>query len=205
MINQELDFSFKGKRDYVQGTDMFNESARFLGSVFGSQIEYVEFIIHRMVSSNLTLQLYGRDEAPQLDARVVATLKFSTNAMLWEAHLIPSERQPKDRFPYDEFLVIEKCKIDLVTKSISFCSDSSPYSAVETLVAMNKALHLKLFPDLDTQWVFCRWDSHFYPLAENLYGVSINLKQALGTRLTKAEIILQGNILGYIYFSAKDK
>jgi len=69
---------------------------------------------------------------------------------------------------------------------------------------MTKALHLALLEKPEkTQWVFCRWHCTHWPLAQNLNGISIILKQALGSRLTRSWVTLHGNQIGQIDFSAK--
>ena len=205
MLTKELNFNFKGARDYINGTDILNASTRFLLDATGGVLEGVEFVIHRMTNSNLLLQLYNPDEVPRIDQSVVATFKFLSNEKRWDAHLTETGHIPSMRTPYDESLVVEQCKIDVEAKSACLHVEKLPYTAIETLVSMNKSLHLMLFPGLDKQWVFCRWDSPVWPIENNLQGVCITLKQALGTRLTKAEVAINGQVLGYIYFSARAK
>jgi hypothetical protein len=201
----ELDFSFKGARQYIQGPDIFDESVRLLREQAGDNLEFLEFVIHRMTDRNLYLTLYPAAQVPQLDAQDVAELKFTVSGQSWVARLTDTANQPASRRPYDETMVVEKCEIDEVERRIVFRRGETPYSMMETLVSMNKALHLKVFPDARGSWVFCQWNSPHWPLDESLNGVCIQLKQALGTRLTRAEVSLDDRVIGQMYFSARDK
>ncbi len=203
MKSYELNFSFKGARQYIQGPDIFNECVCLLQEQFNGTLEGVEFVIHRMTDSNLLLTVCNQEESHQPVAQAVAELRFKAGGKSLEALLVEKGGRPESRHTYDESLVVDRCDIDLQDRQIVFDGGEVPYSAMETLVSMNKALHLKVFPNLVGSWVFCRWSCPRWPLSDNLNGVRIQLIQALGTRLTRSEVSLEGNVLGHIYFSAR--
>jgi hypothetical protein len=199
----ELNFSYKGTRAYIQGPDMLNQCMTALTGNFPGNIENIEFTIHRMTGSNLFMRLYPRDSAPDSGEKDIAVLKFRAGDQSWQAILVDADTIPAERHPYDEAPVIEQCEIDEKARSIMFTGNEAPYSDIETLVSMNKALHQKLFPDTPGQWVFCGWRSARWPLETDFEGMRIQLVKALGTRLTDAEVGPAGEMLGSIYFSAR--
>ncbi len=203
MKSYELNFSFNGARQYIHGPDIFNECVRLLQEQFNGALEGVEFVIHRMTDSNLMLTVCEQEGSPQPVAQAVAEFRFKAGGKNWEALLVEKGGRPESRNAYDESLVVDRCDIDLQGRHVVLDRGEAPYSAMETMVSMNKALHLKVFPDLDGSWVFCRWSSPQWPLAESLSGVCIQLTQTLGTRLTRSEVSLDGKVLGHIYFSAR--
>jgi hypothetical protein len=200
----DLNFSYKGDRQYIQGPDIFNQCFRVLMEQTLDEVGNLEFAIHKMTDSNLTLMLYQKQQAPEVDSRDIAILKFSSCGRLWQANLINADTKPVDRVPYDENSIIELCEIDADARWIILKSGEAPYSDMETLVSMNKALHMKLFPQLQGSWVFCRWESPRWPLEGGMKSVCVRIVQTLGTRLTKSEVSFEGEVLGYIYFSARN-
>lgn len=205
MTKIALNFRYKGDRQYIHGTDMFNQCFKVLKEQTQGEIGNLEFAIHKMTDSNLSLILYQKQQAPEVDYRDIAILKFSSCGLLWQANLINADTKPTDRYSYDEASIIELCEIDETARYIFLNGGETPYSEIETLVSMTKALHLKLFPQLQGSWVFCRWESPRWPLGSgSMRSVSIRLMQAVGTRLTKSEVSLEGEVLGHIYFSARN-
>lgn len=204
MKNIDLAFCFKGTRQYVHGTDMLNQCTALLREKLGADLVQLDFVIHRMTDRNLRLSLYPAESAPDFDKLEIAGLKFSVADKYWDARLSDADDSPDCRNPYDEDVVVKLCSLDAVGRQI-ILQQEAPYSEIETLVAMTKALHQKIFTDLDGSWVFCRWRSPRWPFADSLKGASIQLTQALGTRLTRSEVSIDGEVLGHIYFSAKSK
>lgn len=199
----ELNFSFKGKRQYIQGPDIFNECANILKSQFRGALQDVEFVIHRMTDRDLVLVLHEEMSGAEPDALPMAQFSFHVAGQKWSCDLLELNGKPAARNEYDESLVVNLCDIDVSGRQIVLSRGAAPFSAMETLVSMNKAMHQLVFPEIEGSWVFCRWSSPVWPLAQGLHGVCIQLIQALGTRLTRSQVSLNGQVLGHIYFSAR--
>jgi hypothetical protein len=203
MNDLNLKLVLKGERNYVHGTTMFDEVVRLLSDVGCKQLNAVEFLIHKMTSANLKLVVEPyREVSPVSDD--IALIRFVVNGQSMQACVKLQEGMPETRMPYDESAVTNRCEINVANRSIRLLNDGFGFSPIEVLVSMNKALHLAVLDKpADTSWVFCRWDSPAWPLLAGLSGVTITLKQTLGTRLTRADVELAGQLLGQIYFSAK--
>jgi hypothetical protein len=202
MKNVDLGVCFKGTRQYVHGTDMLNKSAALLIQELGTSLEQLDFVIHSMTDRSLCLNLDPTEYAVEFQASDVAELKFLAGGHAWVARLSEMHGTPACRYPYDEDVVGARCSLDVQEREIVL-SDDAPYSKIETLVAMTKSLHQAKFPGTVGSWVFCRWSSPVWPIAQNLNGVRIQLAQVLGTRLTRSVVSLNGQTLGDIYFSAR--
>lgn len=202
MKNVDLGVCFKGARQYVHGTDMLNKSVALLTQELGTSLEQLDFVIHRMTDRNLCLNLDSAEDAVEFQASDVAELKFFVGGHAWVARLSEMHDTLVCRYPYDEDIVVTRCHLNVQERQIVL-TDDAPYSKIETLVAMTKLLHQATFQDTAGNWVFCRWSSPFWPLAQGLNGVRIQLVQALGTRLTRSVVSLNGQTLGDIYFSAR--
>ncbi|AXQ49176.1 hypothetical protein ACLPJF_07910 [Pseudomonas vlassakiae] len=204
MERYPLDIGFKGERNYIQGPDMLNQAMQIIQINRLGEIRDIEFFIQRMTSQHLQLEIEQAEASRSSSPDDVAVIKFTIGEERLFARLTTAPGAPQARVPYDESLVTRHCQINTVDRSIRLAEDSSGHSSIEKLVSMNKALHLALLekPD-DTQWVFCRWDSAGWPLPEDLNHAEVVLKQTLGSRLTRADVMLNECQLGQIYFSAK--
>ncbi len=204
MEQYPLNLTFKGDRTYIHGTSMLDESTRILNRVFQGEVSMLEFMIHKMTNTNLLLELYDLKSCHSPIKDDIAITRLVINGQLILGRICSTSGQPNKRSPYNEAEIVGLCEINFAEKKVLLLSDISTYSAIEILVAMNKALHIQtLEKPVDSSWVFCRWDSPKWPLPASLSGVTISIKQALGSRLTKSEVCLNGAILGNIYFSAK--
>src|SRR5690606_31235295 len=97
--------------------------------------------------------------------------------------------KPSKRTNYDESVITALCHYDDERRLVSLTGQPN-LNAIETLIAMNKALHLRLLPVQTAQWVFARWESKYWPIESNLAGAQIQIVQTLGNHLTKSEICL---------------
>ncbi|MGE8567007.1 hypothetical protein D3C85_953570 [compost metagenome] len=202
MNDRRLKLVFKGARNYVQGATMFDEAVRLLAEAGYNQLVDVKFLIHEMTSVNLRLVVEQYQDNVAADS--VAIMRFTADGQPMQARIVPDDGAPDVRVPYDESMIVNCCQIDSAARSIQLARDSSGFSQIEVLVSMNKALHLAVLEKpAQTSWVFCRWDGSAWPLPTDLSGLTIRLKQTLGTRLTRADVGMGQETFGQIYFSAK--
>jgi len=199
-----LKIGFKGERNYIQGTEMLDQAMHIIRQNGVIEIRDLEFIIQRMATHHLQLEIERAEGARKVGNDDVAVIKFTAGEERLLARIMAAPGTPQDRVPYDESLVTRYCQINSANRSIRLAEDCSGHSSIERLVSMNKALHLAVLEKpADTQWVFCRWDSPSWPLPEDLNHATIIVRQTLGSRLTRADVMLNDGQLGQIYFSAK--
>jgi len=75
----------------------------------------------------------------------------------------------------------------------------SPFSFIETVVAMKKRLMESLFPDVEGKWVFTRID--LPALCEANTNLIIAFKHNMNFRILKSDILVDGEKVGDLYFS----
>lgn len=202
MIKKTISFTFKDARTYIQGPDMLNKTLEVLHNEHKDEpITSLRFAIHRMTGQylDLTIQENPENNEPH---DCIATLSYQTSKSRYLARLTENPAVPTERVPYDEQSLISLCTINKEDKKISLLSPS-PFSFVETVVSMNKALHLATIPEATGKWVFCRWESSESTNVLKPNSIEIKLKQTLGTRLTCSEVFCQNELLGKVYFSSK--
>ena len=192
-----LDLRFKGARSYVHGTDMLNAAIRELTSGGAPQpVEKLVFVINRMTARNLDLVV---DEAQPPGLSPVASVRFERDGARRHAILVERPEPPRGRYAYDEDLLRACCRVDLAGRAIVLGGES-PFTPIETIVAMTKALHLALFPGT-AGWLFSRLEAPYWPPARFDVGVTVALAQSVGTRLTKSQVSLGRETLARVYFS----
>ncbi len=196
MIEKDVKFQFKGSRNYVQGPDIFNEILTFFSS---EEISDLQLNIYKVIRSQICKAYFSNSESQirnieQYEAQ--CTLKVN-GELTWVRIVSKSDNQAAIiSYPYDEEKVLSLCKVYDNTINLL---EKSPYTFIETVVAMNKYLHQCLFQSVEGRWLFVRLD-----LPKVLYDrdcISVVLKHNLNYRLTKSEIHLKNIVIGEIYFS----
>jgi hypothetical protein len=202
MTSKTLLFDFKGQRNYVHGTDMLNQTFAAVCEVLHvSSISDMRFTIMRMTSHNLVAET-GSDEVAHDPNQLVATLGFSALGRRWMTAIKEDSSTPETRRAYNEEFVTEVCRFEFDSAAI-IQFEKSPFTVIETIVAMTKALHTRHFADAPGRWVFCRFDSVAWPLEPDARGLKVMFRNAIGTRLTRCEVSYPDIVFGDVYFSAK--
>jgi len=194
---KQIAFRFKGTRDYIHGTDMFNvmmaesRSALTRNNIHLTIHDFVRTSICQLV---ITTSKESLNEMKDIAARCQLDLDGVT-------HWIGIAKDGKnnvsgERYTYDESRIISLCSMDgdgIVLDGLS------PFSFIETVVAMNKHLHQQLFPEAIGKWIFTRLDlPQFCDVRENL---ALRFRHNMNFRLTKSEIEVDGRTVGDIFFS----
>jgi len=185
-----LSFKFKGNRNYVHGTDMFNALKNHVDFNEATQIALT---IYQILRNNADLHRLGGTEGIPKDAVAVLRVKKEGNQ---EAYVLLGNSTPiSDSYPYDEAIFRRICSIS--DKAISL-KKNSPYSFIETVVAMFKKLLQTLYPNLQGKWLFThiQLDS-FNEVSENLKIIHTH---NLANKLMKGDILYGHKKLGQIQF-----
>lgn len=183
---------FRGSRDYLHGTDLFQHVAARLPLVaplsarFHSPIRKVPELF----------ELSDRETTEGWPALFVMGLGPESRTIgLRETRMSPSHR-----FPYDESDVVTNAAIEGSSPVIS-SSASIKFTFIERAVALQKKLlNEVLAPDI--KWWFVRLDLKFVPPI-TVGRLELKLTQHLGVRIAKSEICEGGRVLGDIYFSGE--
>ena len=195
---EAIEFQYKGERDYIHGTDMFNRMI-VAPTATGATISNIRFTVHDFVH-NAVCQLYSSTDKQVLQEiqNIRARCQFKVaDSNHWLALTeLPGESAASGRYAYDEDRVIGLCRRDGESLSLT---QQSPFTFIETIVAMNKHLHQLLFPELPGKWIFTRIDLDAYcDIRESL---TLQLKHNMSNRLTKSAILVNQQQVGELYFS----
>ena len=193
-----LEFGYKGKRDYLQGPDMYNAIIEYVRRVAPQHLRGpVKMVMHDF-SHNQCDMVYsiGKDRCPRPDN---ARLEFyiSDNISGW---LKETDRLVLARRPYPEEEIVEKSRIE--GQTILVVSDALfSFSAIEVLVSLTKRLHL-IVRSGAARWAITRLELQRPLENSDSELLQVELLQTLGNRLTKSAVRIGNVPLGHIFFSA---
>lgn len=193
---REIEFQFKGARNYIHGTDMFNT---MLSTCPSEALSNIRFTVHDFVRTPVC-RLYLADSMDELNAvtDIRARCQFEVNgATRWLALTQGAgDATTGGRYGYDEERITSLCSVAGEGIALGL---QSPFTFIETVVAMNKHMHEQLFPEVQGKWIFTRIDlAAFCSARENL---SLQFRHNMNFRLTKSDILVNGSKAGDIYFS----
>ena len=191
-----MDLGFKGTRDYLHGTDLYDGTLQALQRVAsGFAHGRLRMVIHEFARRQCDL-VYATGAAPcprPEAARAEFWLSGGVSAWLTE-----SARPVTRRRPYPEHEITAGSRIDGTT---IHAGGAPSFSPVEVLVTLTKELHLAL-RGRDRRWAFTRLELE-RPLEDtDVASLQIELLQALGNRLTRCVVRIAREPLGHIFFSA---
>ncbi len=193
---REIEFQFKGARNYIHGTDMFNA---MVSSYPSAGMNNIRFTVHDFVyTPACRLYLGNSKEALNEVADIRARCQFRVDGQTrWLALTqCAGDATSGGRYDYDEEKIISLCR--MVGEGIALARQSL-FSFIETVVSMNKHMHQQLFPEAVGKWIFTSIDlAASCDARENL---ALQFKHNMNFRLTKSDIMVNGSKVGDIYFS----
>jgi len=193
--SKHVEFQFKGARDYVQGPDIFNA---LVGVHSAAAVRNVHFTINGFVRTPCCelYQATSREAVGGLQG-IKAHARFELLGVTqWVALRESSASGSADRHDYAEDRVTSLCD---VRDGLVVLTGHSPFTFIETVVAMNKHLHQTQFSDAAGKWLFTSIDlEHGCDARE---GISLQIGRDVNYRLTRAEILLAGQAIGNLCFA----
>jgi hypothetical protein len=190
-MSEILKFVFKGNRDYVQGTSLFNALVHAAGQRGLTEGRINVSFKHVINNPLCVLEQRSPTSEDSVAARISGKNGDSVALCINEA----LETEIADRQEFDE---PEVCRgAVLGEKSIV---QENPYhqDRIELLVSLCKKMHLECIDD-SKKWVFSRYDGRFPIPALN--KVELRITKQVGTRLTCSEVLVNGEKIGDMYFS----
>lgn len=189
-----LNTPYKGSRHYIQGGDLFNSVSHKLLELFGQQRPYVSQLSFPRFAYHLCdLVIDESVDAQSIMGKGAITFedKSKKSFCLAETTTLPSER-----VPFDEDSLVAQAKY--TGRSIEL-SGKPPFSSIETVIALTKALSYKNMPLQQGKWVFGRIDL-MIALPAIGHSVSIENVSSVAGRFNTNNIMIDDNLVGKIQF-----
>ncbi len=190
---------FKGQRDYLQGGDLYDAACAILETNGYSDLRKIDVAFHKILREGLDLEVL---ECPVANAPTdaAAVFQFASADQSYAAYLIPNGQPVTNRDPYHEEQIVEACEFDLPQQQVTV-SKPLPFSNIEILVAMNKALLQRLFPDSGGKWYFTRLQLSGTVWNRTFAAMQVRLEANLNFLVTRSAIVADGKPIGRIFFS----
>ncbi|MCB0476397.1 MAG: hypothetical protein KDC69_12020 [Flavobacteriaceae bacterium] len=148
----DFKFKFKGNRKYIHGTDLFNECVKMLENEGLSEVSDIDMSFHKIMKQQLKGYLMSEDELSETDHfSFVFSFKFKDKKYFIGLNEVDMEVE--GRYEYPEEQIVELSKFQEADKSI-LLSDPISFSFIEKIVALNKGLLERLFPEISGKWYF---------------------------------------------------
>lgn len=202
MTEIDLLFCFKGKRSYITGADIYNVATRVLSEHIGAELSSIDLLLTQLTAVNLVGMLYPAPPYPSSKG-AVARLGFEAGGFSFLLTLYETDKPVDCRLPFNEEEILIGAVLNNEQRSITLLNETE-YTGIEIVVALNKQLLRSVFPEEPRKWLFTRLvlDNQFPAATGNEFHLRVT--QALGTRLVRSEINIDGARAGQVFFSVED-
>jgi len=188
-MHTKLNFCFKGNRAYIQGPDIV---AALLKHFSSAKLTDLDLKFNGITSTNL--DLIDGDSVDKAKVNIRVSLSGEQKIM----QLVENNTPVECRYDYDEDKVIAACELDSQNQQIHLVQNTG-YTLCENFVAMNKYLLQQLFPDEQGKWYFTRLEQKYILPDDAL--ITVKLIKNFSFRLTKSDFLLNGEVVGSVYFT----
>ncbi|MFK3774616.1 hypothetical protein [Pseudomonas sp. NPDC089406] len=188
----DLTFEFKGERNYVHGSDIFNALSLIARQTFGGG--FVTLIAFRNVARRQCVLAF---ENPASMTAVATGNMQAGDGQMHPFWLFEREEEVIGRYAFDEDVIVDRAEVSIQGKSISLLPDGS-VTPIEYVIALTKRLHYLLSPDIDGKWLFGQLNLDLPLDAEG--AVRVVQKSLLHGRMSVNEVWLGDARVGTIRF-----
>jgi hypothetical protein len=187
-----LELNYKGRRDYIQGGDIYNACSTLVAELFGTKYWVNKIKFQGFVNAGAYIT-FDKEGVEKKDVKAFFTIDGLTDI----GYVIEAYTEVTARIPYDESLVTDNA---IVTGELVRQESKSDFSAIEEVIALTKHLHNTTLPSEDGRWIFTELSLN-ERLCKNKSLVSIKLAKNLNNMYTVSDIIEDSNSLGKIKFT----
>lgn len=197
---------FKGARTYVQGPDIHDAMCDALIQR-GIVLEKVDLVCHRLVTTNMTTREIPAEESPA--EGVHAVFRFNGRTLVLTENGEPITL----REPYDEPALVAKMELDATARRIAVNRSTggtpdahsrdgcATFSNAELVVALNKELLTRCFPEAKGKWLFTRLQLPHSFRQSQFARIEVQFLGHSNFRITRSALFGDGAPLGNLYFS----
>lgn len=190
-MSEILKCVFKGSRNYVQGTSLFNamvHAAVQRGLPEGNIDVSFKHLIHNPIC-------VLDERSPTTEDAVVARITGKNGKSFTLCINESSEIEKTDQQELDEE---EACRGAVVGEKSIMQHSPHHQDRIELLVSLCKKMHQECVDD-SKKWIFSRYDGQF-PIP-TLRKVELRITKQVGTRLTCSDVVVNDQKIGNMYFS----
>jgi len=196
-ITVPFDFAYKGDRDYIHGTSVYEQVSEYFSEVFPDRMNGTfQMVIHSFAKKRCDF-VYTLDSGPMKKPEA-GRVEVSTSTGI-HGWLVESGDEISRHIPFPENKITERCKLgdDRSVEMVSVV----PFHPIEVLVAITKHLHLREYPGASGKWIFARLELDRLLNDDDCGQMGVQIQKSIGTRLTQSAVLSDGKPIGKIHFS----
>lgn len=197
MIKHVVSFMFAGNRNYVRGTDIYTAVIDLLGEDGLADIRFTYSAPIAVCRCNVHIDDDEANISAYKGSKVKGSVERSGARLFFAVEEIQESGEGCGRYAFDEDALVAGARYDDGSIEQTVVPQSS--TPIELVVALTKALHNRLYPPETGKWIVTKLEfPRLIPLSS---AVKIEIKHNFHMKLTKSEIIADGNRAGFVYFS----
>jgi hypothetical protein len=182
----------------LHGTDIYNAVCDLLAARQFGPLEKLDVVFHKMTLRQLRGRIYLEEPAPEAECQVVFRCKAGGRPLTL---ILEEDGTPvTERVPYDEEALAAQATFDEAEKRIALEGCPS-FSNIEKIVALNKALLLRSFPEAKGRWLFARLQLSQSIRPRVFEQIEVRFQGHSNFRITRSALFGDGAPLGSLYFS----
>lgn len=182
-MNELIKFKFKANRNYIHGSDIFNNVSAFLGAE-----EYIKDISFRKFTNKHCIL----KSTEKVDEKAICKIKTNNSSYV----LVETNETADSHYEFDEDGLVNDSLI--VENEIKMDFDVK-YSIIENIIALTKKLNYYIEPIVDGKWMFGQLKlSQTLPLS--LKNIQITSTRRISNKFSENEVNIDGKVYGKILF-----
>lgn len=189
---------YKGGRDYLHGTDLYNYSNAAVTNYYGDAA-FVKSIMIRSVARNTGSFFVDCEEAPE-GFQETAQFRIQNGDNVINGLFATDGGIVQENREYDESLVEGTAEISANEKRIEQLTKTA-FTPCEEIVGLTKYLHNSILMPKNGKWMFTMLDLKESILNFHKENFAIVLRQNLGGKMTRSNILVNNNVIGTIGFT----
>lgn len=202
METKKISFCYKGRRNYIHGTDIFNKVLEAIYESSGKKrLGDFEMTIRKISTKNMDLYWESKAGPEIINSNVVFSLNDGAGDI--RLVLVEGDNLVECRHPYPENNIIDAGVFDGDSQAIELRSFNQ-FSLIEKIVALNKELLRRLFPEANGKWYFTRIKLSTIDMTLWVSGTAdilLKFKKNMQFKITDTIIYIDDIQIGHIYFS----
>ena len=188
---KSMELSYKGSRNYIQGSDIYNAINAYMLEKFGGYLSRLAF--KRFARNQIELVVSHPSTSDNILAHGIWLPSHGDRIQFW---LRETDQPVIQSYPFDEGAIIEQafCNVD------SICAfKSNDYTLIENIVALTKRLNYLLTPNVDGKWLFGQLGLEREPPTD-WNEIKVTRFKIIGNSFSRNRISIDGSDLGEIRF-----
>lgn len=190
-----LEFSYKGDRNYVHGTDIYRQIIKCLHAIGYDNWQYLEVNIKKTSRHNMTCFLA---DARQKQPNEVVNFKLLKEGKELYGSIIENfDRKIASRYSFDEKDITRYCQIDREQQSITYRNLQNRQEIIDVIISMSK-YYLENAVDHSVKW-FYRTTKFLMPV-DDVKFQQISMREILRKRrIVEFAVYIDDQVVGYAY------